>query len=246
MKQLLKRAFRCLGYEVSRVHKVGVDPFADMARFLPHGERLVVFDVGANIGQSAQKFRRTFPVAEIYSFEPSPSVFKTLQREVGSDPNTHTWNCGLGATTSRQRFFENDESVMSSFLPTVRQAWVQTISETEVEVQTIDSFCAQRQIKNIDVLKSDTQGYDLEVLKGARQIMREGRVRIVYFEVNFADTYVGQGSFGQQYDLLTALDFRLFSFYQVFRRAGLAAWTDALFIHRSLVKTQCLSEEMIR
>jgi FkbM family methyltransferase len=238
MKQLLKRVFRRFGYEISRIDNIGVDPFTDMARFLPTGERWVIFDVGANVGQSAEKFRTTFPVADIHSFEPSPSVFKILQQEVGSDPRIQTWNCGLGATTSRQRFFENDQSVMSSFLPTGREGWVRTVGETEVEVQTIDSFCTQRQIKNIDVLKSDTQGYDLEVLKGATQIMREGRVKIVYMEVNFADIYVGQGSLGQQYELLTALDFRLFSFYQTFRRDGFAAWTDALFIHRSLVTTQ--------
>lgn len=237
MKQLLKTIVHSLGYEISRIDKVGVDAFADMARFLPTRERHVIFDVGANMGQSAKRFRRTFPAAEIHSFEPGPSVYKRLQQEIGSDPNTHTWNCGLGATTSRQRLFESDQSVMSSFLPTGKEAWVGTVGETEVEVQTIDSFCMQRQVTSIDILKSDTQGYDLEVLKGAEQIMHAGHVKIVYFEVNFADIYVGQGSFGQQYELLTAVDFRLLSFYQVFRRAGLAAWTDALFIHRSLLET---------
>jgi hypothetical protein len=83
-------------------------------------------------------------------------------------------------------------------------------------------------------LKSDTQGYDLNVLQGATRRLQRG-VGLVYLEVNFANLYEGQGSFGKQYDVLTSLGFRLFSFYQIFRMGGLAGWTDALFVHQSLL-----------
>ena len=57
-----------------------------------------VTDVGANIGQSANKSRTTYPSAEINCFEPIPSVFRILLREVDLDPMIHPWNFGLSAT----------------------------------------------------------------------------------------------------------------------------------------------------
>jgi hypothetical protein len=103
-----------------------------------------------------------------------------------------------------------------------------------VDVETVDHFCEEHQIRRIDILKSDTEGYDLEVLNGARGMLQSGSVRLVYFEVNFADKFVGQGSFGQQYDLLETCGFRFVSFYEMFRQNKVAAWADAVFVHRSV------------
>lgn len=231
LKHLLKSAVRSLGYDVTRADRLGADPFIDIARFMS-SSCPVIFDVGANIGQSAQKFRAMFPFAELHCFEPSPSVFGELKRNVGADRRTHLWNCGIGAADGRQRFFENDQSVMNSFLPLGSEAWVKTLAEINVDVQTIDHFCAENQIETIHLLKSDTQGYDLEVLKGAEQTMRAEKVNLVCMELNFADIYLGQGSFGQQYEFLTSSGFRLLAFYEMYRRDDLAAWADALFIHR--------------
>jgi FkbM family methyltransferase len=171
----------------------------------------------------------------------APPVFKTLDRETRSDPKIHVYNVGLGSAVGRRKFFENDEAVLSSFLPPGKESWFRTVDEIEAEVETVDFFCSRNDIGQIDVLKSDTQGYDLEVLRGATRMMREARVKTVYFEVNFSEIYAGQGSFGIQYDLLTSLDFRLFSFYQIFRRGLLAAWSDALFVHRSVADSRAVS-----
>jgi FkbM family methyltransferase len=174
---------------------------------------------------------------KIHSFEPSAATFKELQANVAHDRNVHTWNFGLGSIASRQPFFETNQSVMNSFLRGGQESWVQTINETAVDVHTVDDFCAEEQIATIDVLKSDTQGYDLEVLKGCERTMRDGRIKLLYLEMNFAKIYQDQGSPGRQYDFLTSHGFRLFSFYQIFRYNGLAAWTDALFVHDSLHST---------
>jgi len=233
MKMRAQNILNRLGYELSRVDKVGVDPFADMRLLLPSAR--LIFDVGANVGQCAKRFRQTFPLAEIYSFEPCPRTFAKLQRATAYDQGIQSWNCALGAEPGRQLLHDyGDQSDLNSLLPASSGFWAKPAAETEVEVRTIDCLRAEKQLPAIDVLKSDTQGYDLNVLRGAMRSLQED-VRLVYLEVNFAQLYEGQGSFGEEFDLLTSVGFRLFSLYKVFRVDGLAGWTDAVFMHRSLL-----------
>jgi len=81
-------------------------------------------------------------------------------------------------------------------------------------------------------VKSDTQGYDLEVLKGAEGMFRENAIKLVYSEIIFSNLYKDMPSFGQMYDFLITRGFRLVSFYEVTYEDGLASWTDGLFAHQ--------------
>jgi FkbM family methyltransferase len=234
VKAAVRKAMRRCGLVVSRASNVGHDPFADMRRFLGAQSECLIFNVGANTGYTTRQFREYFPRATIHSFEPSPSTFLQLQQSVGSDPNTHLWNLALGAARDRLMLNENEQSFLSSFLPLGSfETTGQVIRQTIVDVETVDSFCRQHDIGNIDILKSDTEGYELEVFNGAQRML-SGRVKLVYFEVNFADKYVGQASFGKQFELLECCGFRFVSFYEVFRKDNVATWTDALFVHRSI------------
>jgi FkbM family methyltransferase len=58
------------------------------------------------------------------------------------------------------------------------------IAPITVKCPTVDLFCAERKIKKIDVLKIDTEGFDLEVLKGADAMLKRGAVSFVYLEFN--------------------------------------------------------------
>lgn len=228
-----KKVLNRFGYDLSRLNKVGVDPFADMRRVLP-GTRLI-FDIGANVGQSARRFRQTFPLAEIHSFEPCQRSFAQLQCATASDQRIKVWNCALGALPGCQLLYDyGDQSDLNSLLPASTDFWAKASAQVEVQVRTIDGLRAEEQLPPIDVLKSDTQGYDLNVLRGAMQSLQQD-VRMVYLEVNFARLYEAQGSFGEQFELLTSAGFHLFSLYNMFRVDGLAGWTDALFVHRSLL-----------
>lgn len=235
VKELLKSAARTAGYELFRLDRPGGDPLRDIAAFT-RSTKPLIFDVGANVGQSATQFRALFPSASIHCFEPGRSTFQTLARTVAGDRNISAWNCGFGAEVTEKQFFENEESVMSSFLPLGADAWAKNVTTTTMHIDTVDNFCGTREIENIDLLKSDTQGYDLEVLKGAERMLSSGAIKLVYLELNFAKIYAGQASPGRIYDFLIDRGFRLFSLYQIFRKNEFAAWTDALFVSRS----QCL------
>jgi FkbM family methyltransferase len=65
----------------------------------------------------------------------------------------------------------------------------QPTSETPVEVVTLDNFCRQMNISNIRLLKIDTEGFELEVLKGAKDLISRQAIEIVQFEFNEMNPY---------------------------------------------------------
>ena len=56
--------------------------------------------------------------------------------------------------------------------------------QIRVDCTTIDRFCSECSIKKIDVLKIDTEGFDLEVLKGATSMLAHKAIKFIYFEFN--------------------------------------------------------------
>jgi FkbM family methyltransferase len=233
---LNRNLFNKWGYDIVRFRpdEMGKHPIKDMKRFLPDNHPMI-FDVGANEGQTIHVFHHQFPSSTIHSFEPSPETFKKLKERASSVANVHLWNCALGSAPGPMTFLENSSSVMSSFLPLGKFGWGTITKKTLVEVKTIDQFCRDESVERIDILKSDTQGYDLEVFKGAERTIRENRIGLIYFEIIFCDMYKNLPSFSEVYDFLTGRGFLLVSFYQFHYQEQLASWTDALFVHKSYI-----------
>ncbi len=233
LTRVIRRVMRRLGYSISRVEGgLGGSPFDDMALFLPD-DRPLIFDVGANVGQSIRNFRARFRQARIHSFEPSPSTFATLKGNAGGLNAVSLWNCALGATPGQLTLIENTMPEWSSFLPPGKCAYGRIARETQVPVTTVDSFCAEQGITAIDVLKSDTQGYEFEVFQGAGGMFRRNAIRMIYCELIFSELYKNMPSFGRLYDYLTGHGFLLVSFYSIAYEKRLAGWTDGLFVHRA-------------
>ena len=192
-----------------------------------------IIDVGANEGQSAKRFAHIWPRAQIHCFEPSPSTFALLEQNVGGvHANIHLVNAGVGARRSRELLLESSHPDMSSFLEPTAQAWGQTQSRTSVEMLTLDDYCKERGVGRIDLLKSDTQGYDLEVLLGAERLLAGGLVRAVYIEVLFAELYEHAPPLDVIYRFLADRGYRFVCLYEPFFSAeGHMTWCDALFVH---------------
>jgi len=230
-KRLVKSMFRALGLEVHYVRKgVGVDAFADM-RMLAGTERPVIFDVGANVGQSIGTFRKYFDRSVIHSFEPGRATFEELRRRTEGVSNLQLNNTALGAHRGSGVLIENERTDMSSLLEPGIDCWGEIQRRYAVEVDTVDDYCASRGIAGIDILKSDTQGFDLEVLKGAEGMLRKNAVRLIYMEINFAQMYEGLPRFDEIYGFLADRGFHLVAFYDFYYQRDRASWTDGLFIH---------------
>jgi FkbM family methyltransferase len=235
IKPALKRVLQHFGYSVRRVptsrgtnagHAMGWDPFEDI-RWLTSSRRPIVFDVGANIGQSVKNFRNCLESPEIHSFEPGEEAFRTLTENTRGLADVHVVNSGMGARREIKTFVENQLSVMSSFLEP--GAWGSITRRCPLQLDTIDDYCNRGGIGHIDILKSDTQGYDLEVLRGADRMLREQKIDLIYVELTFSKMYLGAPRFDEIYAFLVDHGMSLVSFYEMYYQHNLLSWTDALF-----------------
>jgi hypothetical protein len=98
-----------------------------------------------------------------------------------------------------------------------------------VPMTKLDSYIKQKCLTHIDLLKIDTQGYDLEVLRGASTILDLRAVGTLLVEVNFTCLYEGQCSFGEIERLLKGKGYGLVALYEVVRTNLLISWATACF-----------------
>lgn len=234
MKRILKKVLGSIGYKISKKSKIVLldeNPFVAIKNTLI-GKEIVFFDIGANLGQTIKKMTSHYPDVKIYAFEPSKMCF-TLLKETFDNPNVSVHNLAVGSSCSQLEFNEYSWSALNSLLK--RAYGKAKILETYiVEVTTIDEFCKINGISFINLLKTDTEGYELNVLKGASEMMKQNRIQFVYVEIFFNENYVGQSSFGDIYNFLLENRFELVRFYDVlYTDEGVASKTDALFINKN-------------
>jgi FkbM family methyltransferase len=140
----------------------------NLRRFLADQRMNVVLDVGANEGQFATKLRRLGFTGFIASFEPDPRPYSRLVQRHGRDPAWRGYQIALGDADTETAFHLAKDSVLSSFLsPTDPENVSSTI---RVPVRRLDGIVAEV-LESIPtprvLLKTDTQGFDLNVLRGA-------------------------------------------------------------------------------
>jgi FkbM family methyltransferase len=235
VKDLVKHGFAAIGLEVSRRNSraFGADAFKDIAYHV-RSPRPIVLDIGANTGQSVMKFRRQMPASIIHSFEPSPASFRELSTNTRGVRLLHLWNCAIGSAAGEVILNENSNSDLSSVLPLGPAGWGTVVNRTRVRCRTLDEFIETERIPQIDVLKVDTQGYELEVFKGADVVLRSNMIGMVFFEVNFESLYQNLPSLPELFEFLSVRGFRLVSIYDIHHHDnGVAGWGDALFIRES-------------
>jgi len=229
----IRRVVHRLGFDVTRAgtQKFGIDADRDLVTLLGAMPAPVIFDVGANVGQSVDRFRDFWDTCTIHSFEPSPLTFEKLEANTSGLGGVHVVNAGVGAVPGTMMLQHNERPVMSSFLPLGKAGWGSVVEETEVDIVTVDAYAAANGIERIDVLKTDTQGFDLEVLRCASSMFERQRVHVVLTEVNFNELYVGQAPFDEIFRYLVDRGFRPAALYNLsFSQSHTLNWCDAMFV----------------
>lgn len=161
----------------------GIDLAYDLAHALPGYRVQTVFDVGANVGQSAREYLETFPGARIYSFEPVRSTFQQLEANLKGQDRVRCFQLAFGAFPQQGTMVLEGKSVMfflsgeSRPLPT----GANVVTE-QVQVATLDEFCREHQVERISYIKIDTEGGDMKVLQGAETLLAEQRIDLVQLE----------------------------------------------------------------
>jgi FkbM family methyltransferase len=168
-----------------------------------------VFDVGANDGTYARFLREKASYQGlIVSFEPLTSKYKELQRLAANDPSWTIINCALGASPGRATINIMQSDAFSSFRQP-NHAHIQkydranvVVATEEVAVRTVAEvhaeLAAQRGIGRF-YLKMDTQGFDLEVFRGAIPVLSQ--VPALQSELSFVPIYEGAPSHREALEL---------------------------------------------
>ena len=199
----------------------------------------ILFDVGANVGQTLCSMKKAWPQATVHCFEPSPDTFALLEANARLHSGAIINRSAVGATCGQVELIENEQSILSSILPLDRDLYCRTtIQKTMVPLTTVDEYCRQHRIDHIDVLKSDTQGYDLEVFRGCTRMFAENRISFVLSEVNFTEVYCGQARYDELLRCLADQSFGLVSFYNFTYDDERLEWCDALFVNRAALESR--------
>jgi FkbM family methyltransferase len=225
-KQLVKSSLAKLGYQLISKYRYGADYVTDISHVLEDKQlsahltfrsNNIVFDVGANTGQSSLKFLQTYPESKIYAFEPIEATFNELKTNVSSFDNVSVYQLGLGDKVEKKEIYIYRDSVLSSCVS--NSPWrsaEDSISSVTLDIDTLDRFCLEHKIDYIDLLKVDTEGFDLNVIKGAQGLLERQAMNFIYFEFYRVDRDNDDTSGGRLVDIhnyLINFGYRPVAFY---------------------------------
>lgn len=204
LRRIARFALRSLGIELAHP----IDEITKRAAWIMLMEGIdLVIDIGANIGQYGVSLRKSGYSGRICSFEPLPEAHSALQLIASRDPGwlVHQ-RCALGAKPGEALIHVSGNSYSSSLLP-MTATHVQAAPDSAyvgsvlTPVHTIDELAGMvlPDAKRI-FLKIDTQGYELEVLRGGRSTLKQ--VRVVQLELSLCSLYEGQPLYREVLDFL--------------------------------------------
>lgn len=161
-----------------------------------------IIDAGANVGQYGFFLRKQVEYSGyIFSFEPDPSAFKTLQDNSATDDRWMTFNFGLAEKWGVLPFNLMKTSKLNSFLapgfPNTGNSANRAVQSTiDVSVNRLDAIIPELKEKYAFrriFLKMDTQGYDLNVFSGAKQCLH--LIYAIQSEISMMPIYKNMPSF---------------------------------------------------
>jgi FkbM family methyltransferase len=142
----------------------------------------VFIDIGANIGlMSLLASRLIGEKGKVFAFEPESETFAILERniEMNRITNVRTFRIALGSASTTEIIYSNlDRSRGSASL-------IKTQGNSEgvpIQVETLDKFITTNQVADIRMMKIDVEGWELEVLRGARQLLSSHYAPIICIE----------------------------------------------------------------
>ena len=197
--------------------------------------------VGGHIGQEVN-FYNSLNLDKVIYFEPVKEFADELKLKINKFSNFHLHQCALGNENSNKVIYiadkgEKDDSGSTSLLEP-RESNI-SFGKKVIEVKKYSSF----DYSNIDIAVLDTQGYELEVLKGFENKLQTFKFIIVEFS-NF-EGYINQTIYK---DLNKFLNLNNFSFLtqnkkvlKVFKNKNTGSYGDALYVNNILInKTSIL------
>lgn len=174
----------------------------------------VIFDVGAHHGESLHEFTNWFPRAHVYCFEPGAEAYAALRKRARRNPRVTCIKAALGDAVGEGTLFVRRSTDNSSLKNYASEHPLEDLQSAElVHVSTIDNFCATEGIDQIDLLKVDTEGLDLNVLSGGSAMFDRCGIGIVQVEAGINPENKKHVPFKEFNDFFMKYGYSLFGIY---------------------------------
>lgn len=241
VKKWIKQGLACAGFSLGRI-PAGVPSGHDLARDLRlvvgGNDGVVCIDAGAHHGEFTTLLLDTLSRPVIHAFEPAAEAFAVLSRNHRHSPGVTLNHAALSDKAGTLELQTFDNTTLNSFLPLSEKGRGQLGEPRGTGIQTapatdLVSYATHHNLTNIHLLKIDTQGFELHVLRGAEPLLAAGRVHSVLAELNFAPLYAGQAAAHEVIAFLDRHGLQLVEFYEKCHRAPHLAWCTALFTRRN-------------
>lgn len=234
---LLLNGFLLKPFNLTLSYNVGRDPFEDLNRLFGNQQIGFVIDGGAYRGDFSVDVINRFPSASIYAFEPQKDSFLLLKNNVSGLKNIKPVNCALGENSGEAILYRNVSAMTNSLSQSTSDAlryfegYNDPVGQEMVEVLSLADFMNREGIQEVDLLKLDLQGHELNALKGLNG--RLVHVKSIYIEVEFMRLYEGASLFSEVETFLREHGFMFFQFYDQVRSPenGRLLYSDAIFLN---------------
>ena len=202
----------------------GIDPrslthferlrYLDLRPALNYKRGIVVYDIGAHLGEFASLLVKIQAVSDIYCFEPIPNVFVKLVEKTQTFNKINCFPVALGNQSGIQRMNVNDFSASSSMLTIgpvhiAEHPFAKNTHEEEVQMMTLQEAVQRYKIPPPDFIKIDVQGYEDRVIRGGADIVN--KAKFCMLELSLIDLYEKGVLITDMNSLMRGLGFRLVS-----------------------------------
>ena len=161
-----------------------------------------VIDIGAHKGEFLENIISIKNRIKVYSFEPQSKIFKDLKKKFKNKKNINLFNLAISNSNKFKKLNINIKTSTSTFSSYNQNSFWKKIKDflltgfknksivnsELVLTNSLDSFCKKKKIKNIDLLKIDTEGHEMQVLDGAKKLLKND-IKFVLIEFHLSKIY---------------------------------------------------------
>ena len=207
--------------------------YLELQSALAFKPEIVVYDIGANVGEFTSFVRKAPSVSEIYCFEPVPQAFDKLAENTRDLKGVRCFNVALGNSTGTRKMYVNHSSPSSSLLP-MRPVHAEEFPSTdrsyEIDVQVMDlgEIVRRYGLSPPDFIKLDVQGFEDRVINGGIDIVKKAGYCML--ELSLLKLYEDSALITDVNVLMRALGFRLVAIvHNVVGKSGEILQIDGLY-----------------